>query len=388
MKTLMLFLSYLLFFTAAQSEISQKEKDPFQKTIAIFTYQVFGQPAWDSDSIKSGIVGGEEAVIYISQELAQLGYKVLVFRTPPENSPHASPEANPRYVNFDFDDGTKFDIAISWRMPTAAAQYKQRAQKVYLWPHDIAWGYQTEEQISEFDDVLWLSEWHRQNGIAHNQAYAKFTKIFGNGIKPEQFQPIQERENPYSCIYGSNYSRGLEVLLDIWPQVRKEYPKATLDIYYGWEHWGTLSPEKEKKLRCQLVHLASLDVREHGKVGHEELNRAYGKSSLWTYPCTTDETFCITALRAQASGAIPVIIERSALPETVRSGYKCATKEQYLTILLQAMKGADKVTLEERKEASKFVFNEYTWKAIALIWKECFESHESRLADTPQMNYR
>ncbi len=387
MKILPHVLSSLLFFTFLHAGIPQPEKEAYQKTIAIFTYPVHGQPAWDPNSIKEGIAGGEEAVIYMSQELAELGYKVLVFRTPPKNSPYGLEGANPRYVNFDYDDGTKFDIGISWRMPTAAEAYKMRAQKVYLWPHDIAWGHQTLDQISAFDDVLWLSNWHRQNGIAHNKAYEKFTEIFGNGINLDHFQPVLERDNPYSCIYGSNYARGMEILLDIWPTVKKEYPKATLDIYYGWEHWGLLSKEQELKLRAQIAQLASLDVHEHGKIGHEELNKAYGKASLWTYPCIAAETFCITALRAQLSGAIPVIIEGSALTETVRSGYKCSTKEQYLETLLTAMKNADKITQEERKKIGDFVRKEYTWKAIAIKWKELFDSHEKDLVGKNELLY-
>lgn len=76
-------------------------------------------------------------------------------------------------------------------------------------------------------------------------------------------------------------------------------------------------------MRKQMTPLQ--DVREHGQVGHEDLNRAYENSSFWLYPCTWPKTFCITALRAQFVGAMPVIHEQYALAEIVRHGYKCTS---------------------------------------------------------------
>lgn len=345
------------------------------KTVAIFTYRVSGATPWDPDSIKSGITGSEEAIIYISQKLADLGYKVTVFNNPPVGSVHSLTEANPRFVNLDYNDDTIYDIAISWRMPTVAEQLKKRAQTVYFWPHDTSYGRVSEQQVNGFDDVLWLSQWQRDQWISENPLWTKFTKIFGNGINPEQFSPVTQRENPYSCIYGSNYARGLELMLDIWPAIKRQYPKATLDIYYGWQHWGLLSPQQESKMRVQLSMLSSMGVTDHGLVSHEELNKAYARSSFWTYPCIAPETFCITALRAQLSGAMPVIIEGSALKETVRAGYICKTPSEYLNTLRQAMSDAEKIQLSDRKKLGEFVLQEYTWKAVATKWKELFDSN-------------
>lgn len=366
------------FFNASKpsslANISDKKK---QKTLAIFAYKDSRLAPWDPDSVKTGIIGSEEALIYMSQKLADLGYQVTVFANPPQNSIHSNREANPRFIDADKDDGTQFDIGVVWRMPWKGEELKKRVQKLYLWPHDTYQGYMTSTQADAFDDVLWLSEWQRQHWVDHNSDLAKFDKIFGNGINPNQFLAIQERKNPYACIYGSNYSRGLENLLDIWPQVKAKFPKATLDIYYGWNHWGLLSADKEAKMRLLIKILAPFDVQEHGSIGHEELNRAYEKASLWTYPCTLPETFCITALRAQLAGAVPVIIEGSALKETVRHGYKCTQPDDYCSTLLKAMEEAEKITLEDRKKMSEFILKEYTWEILAKKWKNLFDFHSS-----------
>lgn len=365
MRTLFIVLVCLLCSAGAQGEA--------KKTIGIQACKTFG--FWDPDTIETGITGSEEAIIYISRELAKLDYQVIVLADPPPNSPHSLPGANPRFVPADYNDGTKFDIGIAWRLPCFAELLKDRAERIYLWPHDIGTSKYTIEQIMVFNDVLWLSEWQREQWVSVNPAFAKFTKIFGNGITPGQFQPVQQRSNPYSCIYGSNYARGLEILLLVWPFVKKAYPKATLDIYYGWQHYGLLTPEKEAKLRDLVAESVPLGVREHGLVGHEELNRAYERASFWTYPCTAPETFCITALRAQLAGAIPVVIDGTALSETVRHGYKCAFPHEYLALVLKAMKDAENVTISQRQQMGEFIRKDFTWQVIANKWKQVFESN-------------
>jgi glycosyltransferase involved in cell wall biosynthesis len=343
-----------------------------QKSVGIFTYAVRGLDAWDPDSISKGITGSEEAVIYMGQALANQGYKVVVFGCPPEGSRHSDPSANPRYVPVGYRDGTIFDIAIAWRQPGIAHQLKQRARTVYLWPHDTYNGGLSPAQVSAFDGVLWLSDWQRDQWISQTPHFNRFDQIFGNGVVLEQFQPVVERKNPYSCIYGSNYARGLEVLLDIWPQVKEKFPLATLDIYYGWQSWGSLSPEKEAKMRQQVATLEG--VTDHGLVGHEELNAAYSQASFWTYPCIYPEVFCITALRAQLSGAVPVIIDGSGLTSVVRDGYRCATRAEYLDTLLKALAEAEKISVERRQHLGDFVRQEFTWNTVAQQWNQVFDT--------------
>ena len=136
-------------------------------------------------------------------------------------------------------------------------------------------------------------------------------------------------------------------------------------------------------MRRQIQNYASLGVVDHERVGHEELNRAYANASIWAYPCIAPETFCITALRAQASGAIPVVIEGTALSETVRDGFKCSAPEEYLATLLRAMKNAEQFSLNDRKKLRTFVFEEYSWKKIAEKWDSVFQKTSTASTTRP-----
>ncbi len=344
-----------------------------QKTIGIFAPKHPNLPRWDPDILKSGITGSEEAVIYIAEELVRLGYKVFVFGEPPANSPYRRNESNPQFLDIKspYPFNSKLDIAICWRTPEFGLHLKAVANRIYFWPHDTASPYCTQQQLTAFDGILWISKWQKENWSQVHPCCAKFQSIFGNGLNPDSF-PIRQAEiNPYSCIYGSNYARGLEILLNIWPCVKAEFPQATLDIYYGWQHYGLLSQELESSMRKKAKELPG--VIEHGRVGHEELNAAYSRASLWTYPCIAQETFCITGLRAQFAGAIPVILEGSALSETVLHGYKCTRAEDYLPLLLQALHKAPEIRLEERAKMKEFILEKFTWKKIAGEWETLFD---------------
>src|SRR5689334_1708725 len=165
------------------------------KTIGIFTVKRSDVKPWDPDSIRSGIAGSEEAVIYLSQELADLGYDVIVFGDPPPHSVHRAISSNPRFVDLNFNDFPRLDVAISWRMYVSAEDLKKIADKVYLWPHDVCSHRLSEKEIKALDGVLWLSEWQKTNWTEINPGLKKFKTIFGNGINPSQFSSIAERKN-------------------------------------------------------------------------------------------------------------------------------------------------------------------------------------------------
>ena len=345
------------------------------KTIGIITPGI--RPncinSWDADSVITGIPGSEEAVIYISKELAVLGHQVIIYGDPPPNSIHSHPSSNPRYVDAKDSKSAKLDIAIAWSLPPSVVNdLKDIAAKVYLWPHGFIYQI-TQDEIDQIDGVLWISQWQRTVTLRRFPNMERFKRVFGNGIVPDQFPPISERLNPHSCIYGSNYARGLELLLEIWPEVKDRYPRATLDIYYGWQSFGALTPEKERELRNKIPTLCDLDVREHGRVSHEELTRAFNRASLWTFPSAEVETFCITALRAQYAGAVPVVYRWAALEETVQHGYYCSEYSEFPSLMIWALGEAEKISVDQRKCMRAFIDKKFTWKEIAARWLEYFD---------------
>merc|ERR1711920_626330 len=56
----------------------------------------------------------------------------------------------------------------------------------------------------------------------------------------------------------------------------------------------------------------------HGMVNHTELAKAYSDAGFYLYPTTYPETSCVSLMKAQSMGAIPITsrFRYSSLPET------------------------------------------------------------------------
>jgi glycosyltransferase involved in cell wall biosynthesis len=180
---------------------------------------------------------------------------------------------------------------------------------------------------------------------------------------------------PYSVGYFSAYYRGLEYLLDMWPEIKKQVPKATLDVYYGWESWLGIQGEDEfyHKMEDKFEELKDQGVTVHGRVGHKELAKKMLKTQVWAYPTEFPEIHCITALKTQEAHCYPVVTNVAALKETVQSGDKIETlrigddeykQKKFIDAVVEA--------LNERKEGTPVP--NCDWKDVAKQWTEVFNA--------------
>ena len=284
---------------------------------------------WGPSGLEKGIGGSEEAIIRISRELVKQGYSVTVFGTPGEE---AGLDGKVEYRHYwEFNSKDQFDIFISWRSPEQFDQ-KFNARKSYLWLHDVMDKEEfIEERLANLDRVIFVSQYHRDlyPFIPEEKCF-----VSGNGITPEDFIELDGKfeRDPHRVIYMSSHVRGLQLIYEVWADVKKEVPDAKLDIYYGWGSYDSVNksnPErmawKEKMLKWEK----ELDgVTDHGKIGHKQIAEEIFKSGVWAYPCPFPEVYCITAVKAQAGGAVPVSSNFAALKETVQFGEILTMKAQ------------------------------------------------------------
>lgn len=109
----------------------------------------------------SFVGGSEEATIYLTRELAKLGWKVTVYADPgEEEGEHDGVTWIPWYR---FNQRDKFNILVGWRQ-IALFDLPLDAKKSYLWLHDIANPADfSKERMAKIDKVIVLSPWHRTN---------------------------------------------------------------------------------------------------------------------------------------------------------------------------------------------------------------------------------
>jgi tetratricopeptide (TPR) repeat protein len=291
-----------------------------QKSIVIMTGDT-AIDAWGPWSLEEGIGGSEEAIIRIVKHLKDLGYKVVVFGKPGHRAGEYDGVQWRNFWEANLDD--EFDIFVAWRAPFIFDK-AIKARKNYLWMHDVAEvGEFTEHRLANLDKVILLSKYHRSlfPMIPDDKVL-----MSGNGIDPEEFEPGDTCRDAHKIFYGSSHVRGLAYLYEIWPDVKRVVPDATLDVYYGRESYDAVhrgNPERMKWMDNLMAKAKELDgVEDHGKVGQGEIVRHMFSSGIWAYPCPFPEIYCITAIKAQAAGAIPVASNYAALDETIQYGHK------------------------------------------------------------------
>jgi glycosyltransferase involved in cell wall biosynthesis len=225
-----------------------------------------------------------------------------------------------------FIDRHFIDVFIISRY-AGTLRYPVRAKKKYFWVHDIfAMGSQDErfllnKHFDELDGIFCLSEWHREFVADFHQLPKEKIIITGNGIDLQRFvTPSVKTANRF--IYSSSPDRSLDVVLRVFPKIRTVFPDATLHIYYGFDNWESsvqqTGNEQQRELIRGLRRLMQQDkVFFHGRVDQQTLAEAFLESDIWLYPTSFTETYCITALEAQASRTLCICSNLAGLTSTV-----------------------------------------------------------------------
>lgn len=145
------------------------------KSIAIFCGQGF-EP-WGPDYIKDGLGGSEEAVVYLTRELSNLGWNVTVYCEREEELIEGKITYKPWT---EFNPWDTFDVLVAWRMPMNVRGIKARKKIVDL--HDTIDSKMLEAVIDEVDMFMVKSDYHRK--LYPNIPDDKIT-VVTNGIYKE-----------------------------------------------------------------------------------------------------------------------------------------------------------------------------------------------------------
>ena len=346
-----------------------------------------GFEQWSPKSLKTGLGGSEEAVVYLSRELTNLGWKVTVYANPMGDAGDHDGVEYKQWYDLNIKD--RFNVLILWRI-IGLVDFNPKARYIMMWAHDVPSNPDINEQrLNKIDKIAVLSEYHKslfrmsKDGQFLPIPDEKFL-LTTNGISPIKLPKKQIKRNPYRCIWTSSYDRGLVHLLQMWPDIKKEVPEAELHIFYGWNLYDVIHRNNPARMqwKAQMVKLMDQEgIFEHGRVGHEQLNEEFMKSGVFSYYCTFEEISTISAMKAQAYGAIPVVTNYAALKETVKNGLKIegspfttVTQEDYKKELITLLKDHKKQD-EIRGEMMKWAKDYFLWSKVANQWVELFNGN-------------
>ena len=284
-------------------------------------YCGFTEEEWTPETARTrGIGGSEEAVIHLSRRMAERGLNVTVYN----NCGHMRQafdgvEYRP-FWEWNYRD--RQDAVIVWRSPRAL-DYEINSDTVILDMHDVVGtGEFTEERIARVRKVMFKSKCHRD---LYPQVPEEKCGIVQNGIVWDQFQEEAEKD-PDLIINTSSPDRSLKTLLRAFSRVREAVPTARLQWAYGWGVWDSVfaGDAERTEWKDEVIALAEATpgVEMLGRVSHGEVAGMYRRASVFAYPTAFYEIDCISARKAQAGGAWPVVTDFAALDETVAFGTK------------------------------------------------------------------
>lgn len=297
-----------------RSSIVKPSKWP-EKSLVFFCGQSL--ETWGPETLADGMSGSEEAVVYLSRQLALQGWQVTIFND--RELPYTDGGVSYQPWTL-FNPQDEFDVLVAWRNPTFFQRVPVKARVKAVDLHDMPYNLPpVEDYLDSVDQFLVKSQYQAEvYGLPKEK-----TAVISNGFDLSHFQTRVKKQS-HSVGYYSSYDRGLELLLKLWPEVRKRVPDATLDIYYGWVWFDALRKDDPAAMKWKFSILNAISklrkqgVQEHGRVDHQTLADAMLATEVWAYPTAFEEINCITALKAGAAGMIPVTSGYAALQETIQ----------------------------------------------------------------------
>lgn len=283
------------------------------ESIKIYVNQVepFGWTPWDNF-----LRGTEEYVREFATTATKRGYKVSVFHNGEMHGEHG----NVLYLPHSAFEPT-CDILLVVKEASILDMDLTKAKRVIYYTNDI---YDRErltpERLAKVEKVVAISNYHKETFL---QSVPKVEVVY-HGCDPARYRKVTPDGHPqwitpkkeYLCLYASSPDRGLDKLKEFWPEIKRAIPRAELMTAYD----GT--PE-------------------------EVLDEMYRIADFWIYPCHGVELFCITGLKAQCAGAIPIVVPHMALAETVRYGAH-TTMEEFVRDTIKCMK--DREAVEQMRD--------------------------------------
>jgi glycosyltransferase involved in cell wall biosynthesis len=332
--------------------------------------------AWGPESIKEGIGGSEEAVINVSKELTRLGWHVEVYAN--VSTEGQDPDTGVMWYNaMAANPKDLVDLCILWRHPHHVYAAPQ-GTITWLWNHDLQNNmepYYDDATMQKIDTVLFLSKFHRETAPWVDEEKVFYTT---NGVDPDLM--VTGNNDANSVVFASSPDRGLDTLLEVWPEVVKNKPDAHLKVFYGFNEWFDQRYKSDKKMmewKNNILETMEADpsITYYGSVGQDVLAEHLSTCGVWAYPTAFGEISCITAMKMQCAGVIPVTSRYAALDETVQHGVKLGEYEQPVlditeyTNALVDMVGDEERQNVIRKKMKSWAKNSFRWDFVAKHWQ-------------------
>ena len=345
---------------------------------------------WSGSSIlKTGVGGSETFIIEMSNYLSR-NFDVYVFCNCEKDEMYESVQYFHLSKLYSFLSKNNIHTCIVSRyteyLPVC---YENNIENVYLSLHDLLIDGTVIPINPKLKNVLCLSDSHTKHFVETFPCFKDITKSFNYGIDEMFFFEEQSYKVKNKFIYSSFPNRGLIQLFNMWGTIRERLKDASLHLYFDIDNkWVNENcPEYMKHVKEYLkTHNEKDGVYYHGWVDKKTLSEAWKTSSVWLYPCTFIETFCLSALECAASKTLSITTDLGSLEETAKNGIiikGLANTEEWQTKALENLF----YLLENENQLNKIIETNYKW-AKTMLWKNRVSEFIKLLEPSHKFDYQ
>jgi glycosyltransferase involved in cell wall biosynthesis len=273
------------------------------------------------DYLGRGLGGTESTLVLLAKALAKLGHNVEVYNCCFKDGVYDGVSWKSLWT---LDQNKKFDAVISLRLLETFKEYKFNSTIKGVWIHDEA--LQGASQLDKDGGVnMWISVSNTQKEFIEKKEVIKpenwfvTRNAFDEEIYTDSLRKTKKVKN--QAIYCSAPDRGLDYLLDIWPEINERVPDAKLVVTGSFALWG-VSDEENSRIFKEIYNKVSKlkDVTIFQRLSKHELAKLQAESEVMLYPTDFNEMFCISALECFAVGTPIISSKKAAMIERVKDG--------------------------------------------------------------------
>ena len=294
------------------------------------------------DTSPRGTTGSETQILSMAREMAARGHHVELFIEAP-NAGRMGAYVILRPLH-EFHTNTVFDatcVSLDMNFFRAGHGPSKGLRVVFQQLNDF--NYKTGDDFASFVDLfISPAEAHRKHLEEEWPSTKGKWAVVPNGCYPDWFtsRPLLDVERVKGrVIYPSSPDRGLHLLLQEWPAIKKAAPHATLKIFYyslrswiaqyekfsqeepSWHPFWKENYRRAMYIKRALPLLAPLGVEVAGAVSRWQMEHEMAQAEVLAYPCDPiayTEGFSCATLEGCASGALPILGAADALATIYR----------------------------------------------------------------------
>ena len=221
-----------------------------------------------------------------------------------------------KYVSKDILDQVQICTSIPGKVPIDPNKLNILWQKNAYNQPNLQEFFRNKDRHKEYDWYVFNSHWNYEKFRYYFDIPTERSVVIKNGLDYFPKRKIYKKGDPIKIIHHCTPWRGLNVLLLAMQDIKD--PNITLDVYSSSKVYGSeFSDDNDKDFYPLYEQAKQLpNVNYIGYKPHEYIKEVMPNYDMFVYPSIFEETSCVSALEALASGLHVITNNFGALYET------------------------------------------------------------------------